>query len=916
MKKAPPRPVVSLPLATQFNEMIAMDLKFYEDVYFLVMVDLATRYCSACVIKDKRSSTIVKNVLIYWISRFGSMKRILVDNGREFDSEEFRNMGETFGITIMNTAAEAPFSNGVCERLNGVIGRSVAKIRLDSNCSVEEALAWSISARNSLSNHSGFSPNQLVFGFNPCLPNVMRDRLPALENSSFEIVRRNLNAMHAARKTAIEIESSERIRRALRHNVRPTDTSRINLGDKVFYKRNNEDCWHGPSIVIGKDGKQLFVRHGGSYVRVHSCRLQKAPINETGGTQANVTAAPSSQNQGQRAPVLPTIGEEDEISEEISCEDDINGEISEMSVNIPEQVVPVPDGEIERTNNAVQEQAPKLKIGVRFEGKDNASGETYTGKIVSRAGKATGKYRNCFNVQKDSDKSVIWVDFDSDISNVKQIPDAEEVLISYNSDAVMDAKRREIENWQRNDVYEEVDTHMVSVRPISVRWVVTEKLKNGANIVKARLVARGFEENTGEIPKDSPTCAKESVRTAIAISCAMGWDLNSIDVKSAYLQGNDINREIFLKPPKEFYEGNLWKLKKTVYGLNDAGRAWYLRIKEVLLKLGGQMSHLEPALFSWREPAEGFHGIICVYVDDLLWAGTNRFVNIINKVKSTFSIGSSEERTFRYIGLNINSNRAGVSVDQMGYINAIESLKLSAERKKQRKSPITQTEKDEYRKSIGQLNWISTQTRPDIAYDVCDLSVAMKTATVENLVQLNKVITRVKTEPYKLMFPKLNSLENCYLECYSDAAFANLPDEGSQGGFVIFLRSDKRCPIAWQSKKLKRVVNSTLAAETMALLEGAKSAAYIAELITGITGTPKMKIHGFTDCKSLFDNLKTYHKVEDKRTRIDMACLQDMIDKKELEVHWIDDKNQLANPLTKKGASTEKLVKSLTNGGH
>ena len=48
----------------------------------------------------------------------------------------------------------------------------------------------------------------------------------------------------------------------------------------------------------------------------------------------------------------------------------------------------------------------------------------------------------------------------------------------------------------------------------------------------------------------------------IAIASTMHWDCHTIDVKSAYLQGDSIQRKIFLKPPKEYDEGKLWRLKK------------------------------------------------------------------------------------------------------------------------------------------------------------------------------------------------------------------------------------------------------------------------------------------------------------------------------------------------------------------
>lgn len=77
------RPVVSLPMANHFNDVVSMDLKFYKSKYFLVMVDLATRYCAACVISDKKPDTIVRALFTKWISVFGAMKQVFHDNAGE-----------------------------------------------------------------------------------------------------------------------------------------------------------------------------------------------------------------------------------------------------------------------------------------------------------------------------------------------------------------------------------------------------------------------------------------------------------------------------------------------------------------------------------------------------------------------------------------------------------------------------------------------------------------------------------------------------------------------------------------------------------------------------------------------------------------------------------------------------------------
>ena len=203
-------------MARNFNDIVSMDLKVWQDKYFLVMIDLATRYCSACVIKSKEANVIIEAIMRYWIALFGAPKKILTDNEGEFNNNEFRSMGENFNIEVMCTAAESPWSNGVCERLNAVLKDNVLKIKEDTKCTIETALAWAVAARNALHNNLGFSPNQLVFSLNPNLPSIGDDRPPALENvTSSQVVADNLMALRKAREEFVRSDANERIKRAL-----------------------------------------------------------------------------------------------------------------------------------------------------------------------------------------------------------------------------------------------------------------------------------------------------------------------------------------------------------------------------------------------------------------------------------------------------------------------------------------------------------------------------------------------------------------------------------------------------------------------------------------------------------------------------------------------------------------------------
>ena len=241
-RKTSPRPVVGLPMATKFQETVAMDLKFYKDKIILHMIDLCTRLSAAATLRKKHPSSIVESILKIWISVYGSSEKFLVDNGGEFANNELISLAEQFGITIKTTAAESPWSNGIVERHNQTLANMLDKVLYENKtCNFETALYWCVNAKNSLCNVHGFSPYQLSIGTNPKLPSVMNDELPALTaKASSKLIADNLNALHSAREAFIQSEHSERIRRALSHNIRTSGDIKYITGDQVYYKRN--DC--------------------------------------------------------------------------------------------------------------------------------------------------------------------------------------------------------------------------------------------------------------------------------------------------------------------------------------------------------------------------------------------------------------------------------------------------------------------------------------------------------------------------------------------------------------------------------------------------------------------------------------------------------------------------------------------------
>ena len=103
-KKVKPKPIVGFPLAKEFNETVAMDLKHWSgNTWLLHIIDHLTRFSASGVINSKRKEIIVQKVFQIWIAIFGQPLSFLVDNGGEFANDEFLTFCENLNIHINNS---------------------------------------------------------------------------------------------------------------------------------------------------------------------------------------------------------------------------------------------------------------------------------------------------------------------------------------------------------------------------------------------------------------------------------------------------------------------------------------------------------------------------------------------------------------------------------------------------------------------------------------------------------------------------------------------------------------------------------------------------------------------------------------------------------------------------------------------
>ena len=169
---------------------------------------------------------------------------------------------------------------------------------------------------------------------------------------------------------------------------------------------------------------------------------------------------------------------------------------------------------------------------------------------------------------------------------------------------------------------------------------------------------------------------------------------------------------------------------------------------------------------------------------------------------------------------------------------------------------------------IGQFNWLATQTRPDILFESCDLLGKIKSPTIDDAKRANKLVNKIKSEERVMTLKKDDNLADSKLFVFRDPSFANMSGGGSQGGYIIFWSDafgNNINPIAWQSHRIKRIVNSTLAAEAMALIKALGKAYWIRCIINKIFPTIAIPVICLTDTKTLYHTGKSSKQIANSR---------------------------------------------------
>jgi len=152
----------------------------------------------------------------------------------------------------------------------------------------------------------------------------------------------------------------------------------------------------------------------------------------------------------------------------------------------------------------------------------------------------------------------------------------QDAMSSTNAERWKEAIKDELKSLKDNDAWEYAKLPP-GRKPVACKWVFRVKRGPLGDVIKfkARLVAKGFTQTEGvDYHKTyAPVARFTSIRCLLALAAVYDWEAHQMDVKTAFLHG-ELHEEIFMLPPEGHEEGkNVWKLKKSLYGLKQASRS-------------------------------------------------------------------------------------------------------------------------------------------------------------------------------------------------------------------------------------------------------------------------------------------------------------------------------------------------------
>lgn len=440
---------------------------------------------------------------------------------------------------------------------------------------------------------------------------------------------------------------------------------------------------------------------------------------------------------------------------------------------------------------------------------------------------------------------------------------------------------------------------------------------------KCRLVANGSTQRWGiDFDRVFSTVAKIStLRLVLAISAARDYNLTSIDIRQAYLQAT-LHEDLFMTMPPGLPEYDsdghklVVKLRKSLYGLKQAGREWGQLLSKALITWGMTQSMIDPCLFTYTSGDSVLW--VVVWVDDCVICDNNprlrtRFVSYLSEVfpvedkgdlnwilhvrvqrdrkakkLSLFQDLYVKDLLTRFGGLTDGLTRRfdspcdaalHLSSDQCPEYDSVEFIQMSAHRR-------------DYMSLVGAYLWLANVTRPELSYIAGQLARFVSNPSMLHYRAALRVLLYLKsTQTQGLTFHALGAES---IRCFVDSNWSS--EFSISGGVIDFMGF----PVHWFSRTQKSVSMSSTEAEYFAACVAAREVMFIRELAADLSVVVTGPTAVYTDNKGVVD--LSLDPVAFKKTKHILRAanfVRDLVLRRAIKMEWICGKDNPADLFTK-----------------
>ena len=129
------------------------------------------------------------------------------------------------------------------------------------------------------------------------------------------------------------------------------------------------------------------------------------------------------------------------------------------------------------------------------------------------------------------------------------------------------------------------------------------------------------------------------------------------------------------------------------------------------------------------------------HVDDFILAGTDRFLEeITKKIAEKLEISKLEDNEFRFTGMDVKKEGDVIIMSMEDYAKSLGKIEI---RKGLPDDPLTEVEREMYRKNVGKLSWPASNTRPDLAIHLLNSARKWKNTVLKDLRDINRIVEKI-----------------------------------------------------------------------------------------------------------------------------------------------------------------------------